>query len=226
VGRTVDEPAGVGADGAGLPPQTLAESIWRRLYRKIVDLDFVEMLKARLFEIYASWSHARRYLYRLNSPSIGKNGVERSRRHRLPLEARMRLIQYLIVLSATPLALISGPAYAQCSFPFTNLIYGVWKADDGGTCYMRQIGGDMWWLGESSDGGGGFTNVFHGQIQGNKVTGGWLDLPRDVAARRTNAGTVELLIDNPDRPTKLTKILPSPSGPAASIWRRSFPCSG
>jgi hypothetical protein len=117
----------------------------------------------------------------------------------------------------------STQARALCSFPFTNLIYGVWKGNDGGTYYMRQIGGDVWWLGQSADGGKSFTNVFHGQVHGNKLTGGWLDLPRDAGAKPTNAGMVEMQIDDPTAPKKITK-LPSPTGPAASRWERSFPC--
>lgn len=115
---------------------------------------------------------------------------------------------------------IMGPsvAQAQCTFPFTNIIYGIWAADDGGLYHMRQIGGDVWWVGESSDGGQSFTNVFHGHIEGNTLTGGWLDVPHDME-KRTNAGQVSLRIDDVGNPTKLTK-LPSPTGPGASVWSR------
>src|SRR5262245_4707691 len=114
------------------------------------------------------------------------------------------------------------PAQAQCEFPFTDQVYGVWRADDGGLYHMRQIGGDVWWVGISADNGKTFTNVFHGQIRGTELSGGWLDVPHDME-RRTNAGQVRLRIDNLRNPTRLTK-LPSPTGPRASTWTRVFRC--
>jgi hypothetical protein len=132
----------------------------------------------------------------------------------------VRPIQYAGSLLVLSLCLSANPVKAQCSFPFTNLVYGLWKADDGGLYHMRQIGGDVWWVGISSDGGKTFTNVFHGQVKGNTLSGGWLDVPNDTE-KRTNAGQVNLRIDNPSQPTKLTK-LPSPTGPGASTWNRIF----
>ena len=41
----------------------------------------------------------------------------------------------------------------------TNLT-GIWKADDGGTYYIRNISNDIWWLGISgNDDGSTFSNV-------------------------------------------------------------------
>jgi hypothetical protein len=54
---------------------------------------------------------------------------------------------------------------------------GVWKANDGGTYYVRQIGNDVWWLGMSGDGGRSWTNVYKGVRNGDTVTGTWADVP-------------------------------------------------
>jgi hypothetical protein len=41
---------------------------------------------------------------------------------------------------------------------------GTWKANDGGTYYIRNIGNDVWWLGISSnDDGKAFSNVLKGK---------------------------------------------------------------
>jgi hypothetical protein len=41
---------------------------------------------------------------------------------------------------------------------------GTWKANDGGTYYIRNIGNDFWWLGISSnDDGKAFSNVLKGK---------------------------------------------------------------
>jgi hypothetical protein len=125
-------------------------------------------------------------------------------------------------LLALLLSFSPNSANALCVFPFTDQIYGLWRADDGGLYHIRQIGADVWWVGMSSDDGQTFTNVFHGQIKGNKLTGGWLDVPHGME-KRTNAGEVNLQIDNVHKPTVLTK-LPSPTGPAATRWTRVFVC--
>ena len=52
---------------------------------------------------------------------------------------------------------------------------GTWRANDGGTYNLRQIGGELWWYGR--DANGGWTNVFHGQVQGDSISGKWADVP-------------------------------------------------
>jgi hypothetical protein len=148
---------------------------------------------------------------------------EEVRRHlttTLTMEAEMTAFRASAFLVVS--VMCSGVAQAQCTFPFTNIIYGLWQANDGGLYHMRQIGGDVWWVGESTDGGQTFTNVFHGHIVGDKLTGGWLDVPHDME-RRTNAGEVTMQINDLQSPTMLTKMN-SPTGPAASVWKRKFVC--
>ena len=55
---------------------------------------------------------------------------------------------------------------------------GQWRANDNGFYYIRQVGNEIWWYGESSNGGSSWSNVFHGYINGNKIEGSWVDVPK------------------------------------------------
>ncbi len=55
---------------------------------------------------------------------------------------------------------------------------GVWNCNDGGVYFIRQVGNQMWWYGQSSDGGTTWSNVFQGTIRGNKIIGSWADVPK------------------------------------------------
>lgn len=61
---------------------------------------------------------------------------------------------------------------------------GRWRGDDGGTYYIKQIGNELWWYGESADKGASWTNVFHGYIGKQEVAGKWADTPKG----RVNSG--------------------------------------
>jgi hypothetical protein len=67
-------------------------------------------------------------------------------------------------------ALVAGSALAQD-------LTGKWSSNDGGTYYMRQVGNELWWYGESSDGGRNWTNVLHATMLGDRATGRWSDVP-------------------------------------------------
>jgi len=73
---------------------------------------------------------------------------------------------------------------------------GFWKADDGGSYYVRQDGIDLWWAGFSDDRGlqNGilFCNVFHGTISGNVIKGEWADVPRGTT---NDFGSMSLIIE-------------------------------
>ncbi|PTA67607.1 hypothetical protein [Deinococcus arcticus] len=73
-------------------------------------------------------------------------------------------------------AALLGTAHASCAAP--KDMNGVWRANDGGTYYVRQLGNQVWWLGQSSDGGKTWTHVFSGVRSGNTVKGTWADVPR------------------------------------------------
>lgn len=99
----------------------------------------------------------------------------------------------LLIRAATltlSLAALNGtPAQALCAAPPD--LNGTWRANDGGTYHVRQIGTQVWWVGLSSDGGKSWTNVFHGTRSGNTVTGSWADTPRG-AARSSGTLTLKL----------------------------------
>jgi len=70
---------------------------------------------------------------------------------------------------------------------------GYWNCDDGGTYFIRQVGNEVWWYGQSSDSGKSWSNVFNGQISGNLISGKWSDIPHGAAA---NSGEITIQIIN------------------------------
>ena len=102
---------------------------------------------------------------------------------------------------------------------------GIWKANDGGTYYIRNIGNDVWWLGVSNnDDGKTFSNVLKGQIHVNNktITADWSDIPRG-----TNGyyGKLTLSIDSDTMLHKVNEISHNKSGNhsccfGASTWQR------
>jgi len=68
---------------------------------------------------------------------------------------------------------------------------GVWHHSEVSTYYIRQIDNTIWWLGLSRDQGQTFANVFKGTLQGNTITGQWVDVPIGINGTRNN-GTVSL----------------------------------
>jgi hypothetical protein len=69
---------------------------------------------------------------------------------------------------------------------------GMWVHEDGATYAIRQDGAEVWWLGKSADGGKSWTNVFHGKIKDNQLTGQWADIP-PAGNRASGVITLELL---------------------------------
>ncbi|WP_417911706.1 hypothetical protein [Candidatus Electronema sp. TJ] len=83
------------------------------------------------------------------------------------------------VLGMLFLAALPSLSHASCAAP-TDL-NAVWKADDGGLYYVRQVGNEVWWVGMSADEGRTWTNVFRGTRNGATVVGKWADVPRGGA---------------------------------------------
>ena len=79
---------------------------------------------------------------------------------------------------------------------------GVWRANDGGTYFVRQLGSDVWWLGMSGDNGRTWTNVFRGTRNGNVVSGSWVDVPR---GRVAGGGTLTLALSGGNGVTGFTR---------------------
>lgn len=90
---------------------------------------------------------------------------------------------------------------------------GTWHCDDGGNYFIRQVGNELWWYGQSGDGGKTWSNVFHGQIQKNRAVGKWADVPH---GQTQNFGemTIEILGANKLKTTQKT------GGFGGSGWTR------
>jgi hypothetical protein len=107
----------------------------------------------------------------------------------------------------------SSPPAQLPSFSLT----GMWRADDGGTYYLRQIGNILWWNGMSG-GNDGFTfnNVFRGTITSstNTITGEWADVPRGTVM---GYGTLNLKVVSS---TLVQKVSQAGSGFGATTWQK------
>ncbi len=68
-------------------------------------------------------------------------------------------------------------------------INGYYKANDGGHYYVRHIGNKIFWFGEHPS--GNWANVFKGEIDGNKITGYFYDVPK---GRIAGSGALEISV--------------------------------
>ncbi len=78
---------------------------------------------------------------------------------------------------------------------------GRWSGDDGGTYYLRQVDGSLYWYGEENATNPGWSNVFSGTILiipgalgrpgGTTINGKWADVPK---GRAVNHGELSLKI--------------------------------
>ena len=137
--------------------------------------------------------------------------------------------RFLCILACLlTLAPVSGEA--SQGFDLT----GMWQDDVGGRYRIRQVGDTVAWLDERVS---VVTNVFMGTIDGNALTGRWLDLP---AGRSLGSGSLSLRIESNDRLVKtgsstsyggtvITRVgASSPPDPAACRWvfERIGDCTG
>jgi hypothetical protein len=85
-------------------------------------------------------------------------------------------------------------------------VTGVWSGDDGGMYYIRQVGSDVWWIGTSTRSHSGyldffqgldFTNVFHGTLSGQRISGEWADVSRGTA-RGSGTLVMDIVADYPN----------------------------
>ncbi len=90
---------------------------------------------------------------------------------------------------------------------------GRWRASDGGTYYLKQIGNELWWFGESPNQGATWSNIFHGQIQGKQIAGKWVDVPK---GRNNLAGEITLKVLSSNR----LKAVRRTGGFGGSVWTR------
>jgi hypothetical protein len=123
----------------------------------------------------------------------------------------MKLTGLLTLIFA---CLVGSSVSAQCVAP--SDLNGVWKANDGGTYYVRQVGSDVWWLGVSADGGIRFTNVYKGRLNGNTVVGQWADVRGQVR----NSGALNLRVNGGNTVTGFQTIMMS-GGFSGMSWYQS-----
>ena len=57
-------------------------------------------------------------------------------------------------------------------------VTGVWQGNYGADYYIRQVGNEIWWLGENDPVHPSFSNVAHGKIDGNLIILSWGDVPK------------------------------------------------
>ncbi len=91
---------------------------------------------------------------------------------------------------------------------------GRWSGNDGGTYYLRQTDGYVYWYGEAADAPPAWSNVFSGRIYGTRIKGNWVDVPK---GRTTGAGNLELVLE---KDGKELRVVNKTGAFAASRWTR------
>jgi hypothetical protein len=103
----------------------------------------------------------------------------------------MSTLRYRLSI-ATFIAVFSCPVLSYALCIASKDMNGVWKSNDGGTYYVREVGNEVWWFGKSGDGGRSWSNVYRGIRNGATVTGNWADVPM---GKTRSGGTLNLQID-------------------------------
>ena len=93
---------------------------------------------------------------------------------------------------------------------------GRWQADvGGGFYYMRQMGNQLFWLGEQRDSNPDWCNIAQGSINGDIINLKWADVPK---GNTMNGGELVLQIVSPD---ELKIINMNRGGFGANSFRRA-----
>ncbi len=93
-------------------------------------------------------------------------------------------------------------------------VSGIWKCDDGGLYYVRQIGPDILWYGEAQPDRPFFANVAHGHIKSaGRIRLMWADVPKGITGA---CGALMLHVDS-DSEMHATKV---PGGFGGQRWTR------
>ncbi len=104
--------------------------------------------------------------------------------------ARLWLVGFFLAM-----ALVWGSATDSSAEVGTIDLTGTWQGNDGGTYYIRQVGDQVWWLGEQSPTGPTWSNVAFGRIEGNTLRLEWADVPKGEVM---SSGVLRIVIDSPD----------------------------
>lgn len=123
-------------------------------------------------------------------------------RRTLSLAAAALLLLTTIGPAAAETPKIKIPGAAAASVDLS----GTWSCDDGGTYYVTQRSQQLFWFGESADGGKAWSNIFHADLSrtgsqdgsvrvGKQIGGAWTDVPKGGAR---NSGALFLVVDSAD----------------------------
>ena len=94
-----------------------------------------------------------------------------------------------IVLGACVSSVASGAGSSADSPSQRVPLTRIYRGDDGGVLYLRQVAGTVYGFGEHP--GLRYAYVLTGTVSGDQITGKWWDVPKG-AVRRTSRGTLQL----------------------------------
>jgi hypothetical protein len=98
-----------------------------------------------------------------------------------------------------------------------NDLTGIWKGQDQGTYYVRQVGDNIMWIGMSANDGRSWTNAFVGKIAGDTISGTWVDVPRGKIG---GVGGLTLKVSQVGANIVIQKIGSTGSGFGTSTWQK------
>jgi hypothetical protein len=105
---------------------------------------------------------------------------------------------------------ISGGSSGSGSSDLT----GVWNCDDGGKYYVRQLGSQVWWYGETSTEDPDWSNVMQGTLTGDVINARWADVPKGSVMQ---SGTLKIRVASRTSMTAIEKT----GGFAGSTWTKA-----
>ena len=90
---------------------------------------------------------------------------------------------------APPLLPPPPPTLAPAPFYAADSLTRIYRGDDGGALYLRQLGAKVYGFGEHP--GRDYAYVLTGTVTGDRISGSWWDVPKGTL-RTTSKGTLEL----------------------------------
>jgi hypothetical protein len=109
------------------------------------------------------------------------------------------------------------PLQKQFESLLRNYLTGIWKGQDQGTYYVRQVGDNIMWIGMSTNDGRSWTNAFAGKIAGDTISGTWVDVPRGKIG---GVGGLTLKVSQVGANIVIQKIGSTGSGFGTSTWQK------
>jgi len=104
------------------------------------------------------------------------------------LAVKLLKIPCAVVFSALLMLICASPVSTQVN---GISLTGTWTAGNLGVFFIRQIGNEVWWLGEDDPLQPSWCNVGHGTVTDRTLTVEWTDIPKGTSRSR---GTVVINI--------------------------------